>query len=226
MAESIIFQCDMCGQKSEEEPAELPRRERCRVELVFRGQRFVLAPPAASEGVPASLPWGALPLPPGIIAGAAPWPPLWGLPGAPPEVAVAAPTAAPAPEEDERVVYTLCDACMKRTCAFFDLKAETFEEYSARAAREADLARRISAPLPSSGGMQGKMTSMFPTREREPGHGPGPGGLVDQFPTPGAGPEPAPASAAPVSVHSVGSAAAGPESGASEDKQAPPAAQA
>jgi hypothetical protein len=194
MAESIIFHCDMCGQKSEEEPASLPRRERCRVELVFRGQRFVLAPPAAPEVPP--VPWGALPFPPGAAISPAPWPSLWpaGAPGVP-AVGVAAESFPPAdalapqplPEEDDRAAYTICDACMKRVCAFFDLKAETFEEYSVRVAREADLARRASTPLPTGGAMKGEMVSQYPTRTREPGHGPGPGGLVDQFPTPGAG---------------------------------------
>lgn len=191
MAESIIFQCDMCGQKSEEEPTALPRRERCRVELVFRGQRFVLAPAVAPE---ASIPWGAFSLPPGaavppgIAPPPAPWPPSW--PTAPvtaegfPPVEALAPQ--PLPEEDDRAAYTICDACMKRVCAFFDLKAETFEEYSARVAREADLARRASAPVPAGGVMKGELVSQYPTRTREPGHGPGPGGLVDQFPTPGA----------------------------------------
>ncbi|HYX20472.1 MAG TPA: hypothetical protein VFA98_06460 [Thermoanaerobaculia bacterium] len=190
MAESIIFHCDMCGQKSEEEPAALPRRERCRVELVFRGQRFVLAPPQALEAP--AIPWGALPLPADTVVPPAPWPPLWpaGIPGAPavglpPEGFAQPAEAAASPEEDDRAVYTICDACMKRACAFFDLKAEAFEEYSARVAREAELARRASAPLPTGGGMKGEMVSQYPTRTREPGHGPGPGGLVDQFPTPG-----------------------------------------
>jgi hypothetical protein len=210
MAESIIFQCDMCGQKSEEEPAALPRRERSRVELVFRGQRFVLAPPTLVEAPMGPLPasWGVLPTPPGMFPLPLPMP--W-----PAEMPVTADPSVPASpiDEDERVSYTICDACMKRTCAFFDLKVETFEEYSGRVTREADIARRASIPLPGNGGgMQGKMVQQYPTRERTPAHGPGPGGLVDQFPTPGS------ASVAPVSVNQV--------PGTEPEAESPPAAEA
>jgi hypothetical protein len=197
MAESIIFQCDVCGQKSEEEPADLPRRDRCRVELVFRGQRFFLTPPPVPdmrtvfpEGL-AGLP-GALPLPPGAVVGVPPFPPLadWSSPVAAPAAEHVQP---PTPEEDHRVGYTLCDACMKRTCAFFDLKAETFEEYAARTAHEAELSRR--APIP---GTKGEMVAQYPTRKHEhlqpPQQGPWPGGLVDQFPTPRTGEASAPVS--------------------------------
>jgi hypothetical protein len=54
--ETVIFQCDFCGMKSEEESA-VWRRPHCSVELVLRGRRFTpLAGSHALYGVPFSAP--------------------------------------------------------------------------------------------------------------------------------------------------------------------------
>ncbi len=54
--ETVIFQCDFCGTKSEEESA-VWRRPHCSVELVLRGHRFTpLAGSHALYGVPFSAP--------------------------------------------------------------------------------------------------------------------------------------------------------------------------
>jgi hypothetical protein len=180
MAETIIFHCDMCGQKSDEEPAAWPRRERCRVELVFRGQRFVLPgadPMAAPPPPPPSFDWSA---PPPSAFGPSPFPQPMPLPLDP------AAQAGP-PDEDARVAYTLCDACMRRVGGLFDMRLETLEEYSLRAERAAQDAAR-AASMAASGGfvprsIKGEMVTQFPTRQPSEHSGPGPGGLVDQFPT-------------------------------------------
>src|SRR5271169_4338706 len=56
MSETVIFQCDFCGGKSEEESS-VWRRARCSVEIVLRGNRFTpLAGAHTLYGVPFSGP--------------------------------------------------------------------------------------------------------------------------------------------------------------------------
>lgn len=183
MGESIIFCCDFCGQRSEEEPASWPRTKRGRVELVLPDQRFHVAPraiePVLYEGMPVFP--GGVPMPsfPGPVGAAFP-PSAFPLP-------IPSPVVDPeVPEEEDRWIATLCDQCMRRIAGLFDLKLETHEEFLARGAREAESRSRAHAQMrPDSGvlsSLKGEMIAQYPTRP--PHSEPGPGGLVEQFPTP------------------------------------------
>jgi hypothetical protein len=188
MSESIIFCCDFCGQRSEEEPASWPRSKRGRVELVLPEQRFHVAPrtvePVLYEGAPA-FPGMSLPLPsfPGPVGAAFP-PAAFPMPM--PSALSPEPIAASEEEDENRWVATLCDQCMRRIAGLFDLKLETHEEALARSAREAESRSRSHAQMRPDPGvlssLKGEMVAQYPTRP--PHSEPGPGGLVEQFPTP------------------------------------------
>ena len=189
MGESVIFQCDFCGQRSEEEPANWPRTKHGRVELVLPAQRFHVAPravePVLYEGMPMfpGMPMPSFPGPVGAAfpPSAFPMPiPLSGLSGS-----VAGPDSVTPSEEglEDRWIGTLCDQCMRRIAGLLDLKLETHEEVLARNEKLSRDAMRRAEPTPLPEGGRGKMVLQYPTPET------GPGGLVDQFPTPKPHPE-------------------------------------
>ena len=183
MSESVIFQCDFCGGRSEEEPTAWPRPKRCRVELVLPPERFHV-----TEREVASPLYIPMPPPPHGIA----LPPLPFFPG--PVGAAFPPAAFPMPmpispgasspepihEDEGRWTVSLCDQCARRIAALFDLHLETLEEHQSKLARQAP-----PAPLPGSGlptAMKGEMIAQYETEP--PDSKPGSGGLVKQYRTP------------------------------------------
>lgn len=179
MSESIIFQCDFCGARSEEEPMDWPRQRHCRVELVVPDRRFIVAPhtvePVLYEAA-ATLPLA--PVFPGPVGAAFP-PAAFPMPLPIPVADGVEELGAVVPESEVRWVATLCDQCIRRIGGLFDLKLETPEEITARHERE-----RAAAPTfprgDKSGSMRAEMVKHFPS-----GPVPNRGGLIDQFPTPG-----------------------------------------
>jgi len=168
----MIFQCDFCGAKSEEESAAWPRRERCRVELVLRGHRFAVAPPPPSAFYPPFPMQAGPPMPPPMD----PWQAAvaaMGLPMPPPPAAFAPGAtfaASPPEDEDARMGLVLCDDCTSRIAALLGFKIETHEEISLR---QEMIAREIASAVNSmprgsgfGGSWKAEMVDQFPTGER------------------------------------------------------------
>jgi hypothetical protein len=171
MSETIIFQCDFCGSKSEEESAAWQRRERCRVELVLRGHRFAVVPqpayfpPASMSGIPGmpAMP----PMDPWQAAAAAAA--QMGIPVPPPPMVFAPPPPSPSEdEEDARMGLVLCDECTSRIGALLGFKIETHEEISLRQeAMAREIASAVNASVGrGSGAWKAEMVDQFPTGER------------------------------------------------------------
>ena len=179
MSESVIFQCDFCGARSEEEPTDWPRQRHCRVELVVPDRRFIVAPRTVEPVLYEAMAGTHLPMPvfPGPVGAAFP-PAAFPMPVPIPVAEVVEGLAAPAPENEVRWTATLCDQCIRRIGGLFDLKLETPEEITSRHERE-----RAAAPVfPRSEhtGMKAEMVKQYPSEPI-----PNRGGLIDQYPTPG-----------------------------------------
>ena len=180
MSESVIFQCDFCGSRSEEEPAGWPRQKRCRVELCVAGRRLIplLRPADPLLYAPIHAPAPDFPFP-GPVGATFPPAAFPMMPGMPPVFDPA--HAASEEEEDERWSAAVCDGCMRRIAGLFGLWLETPEEGAARRApprAPPDVRSPISEAVLSS--LKGEVVAQYPTRPpRSEG-----GGLVEQFPTP------------------------------------------
>jgi hypothetical protein len=116
MAESVIFSCDLCGTRSEEEISD-SRTQRCGVEFVFRGGRFAVHGAAAQAPLP---PVAAAPSLPGFLF---PFP-------IPPQQQSQQQSESP-PSDELRVHYALCDGCVRRIAGLFDLRVEQVAEVGA-----------------------------------------------------------------------------------------------
>lgn len=158
MSETIIFRCDFCGAPSGEEPP-LWRPERCSVELILRGRRFVLADGIVSPQFPvgASVPGEGFPFTPEMQHSSN-------------------------PQEDFRHSLTLCDGCTQKIAGLLGLKLETPDEYAARRAQVA--AQVESDSIARAASTSGRLVAQYPNREYvSPPGGQDNGGLVAQFPT-------------------------------------------